>query len=160
MKNKWFVGRCVLLVFGFTLSGCDTGTGGGIGTGKKLTITGLPDAAVDKYVVARLSLGNGGGWVGRAMGNVNTSNIGDNTVMGAIVPASKQVTLNVYTHVQGNVIPYTGNEKVDANNISIYYEDNEECSFNGTLYPKGRAEEDADFADGDVTVTYHAGIWP
>lgn len=159
MKNKWFVGLCVLLVFGFALSGCDTGTGGGVGTGKKLTITDLPDEAVGKYVAASLSLGNGKvGWAGRAIGHVNTSNIGDNTFMGAIVSASKQVTLNVYTHIQGNVIPYTGNEKTDADDIRIYYEDNEECLLND-LYPKGRAEEDADFADGDVTVTYYAEMY-
>jgi hypothetical protein len=28
MKNKWFVGLCMLLAFGFILTGCDTGTGG------------------------------------------------------------------------------------------------------------------------------------
>jgi hypothetical protein len=29
MKNKWFVGLCVLLVGSFVLAGCDTGSGGG-----------------------------------------------------------------------------------------------------------------------------------
>jgi predicted small secreted protein len=29
MKNKWLLGLCVLLVFGFILAGCDTGSGGG-----------------------------------------------------------------------------------------------------------------------------------
>ena len=31
MKNKWFVGLCVLLIGGFVLAGCDTGGGGGGG---------------------------------------------------------------------------------------------------------------------------------
>jgi hypothetical protein len=28
MKNKWFMGFCVLLIFWLVLAGCDTGTGG------------------------------------------------------------------------------------------------------------------------------------
>ena len=38
MKSKCFVGFCVLLVLGFVLVGCDTGTNGG-GGGDGLTLT-------------------------------------------------------------------------------------------------------------------------
>ncbi|MDR0999054.1 MAG: hypothetical protein LBL70_08295, partial [Treponema sp.] len=38
MKNKWFVGLGVLLIFGFVLAGCDTDTGGGGNEGLTLTI--------------------------------------------------------------------------------------------------------------------------
>jgi hypothetical protein len=40
MKNKWLVVLGVLLVLGFTLAGCDTGTGGGGGGGGENSFVG------------------------------------------------------------------------------------------------------------------------